>query len=155
MRLEEAIKVKSFRNEYQKAIINLYFTNSILSHQFKQRLKPYGITSQQFNILRIVKGQYPNAVRVGVIKERMIEQNSDITRLVERLHNKGLLKRVVCEEDKRQQHVTITEKGLNLLQITKEVVINFEEYNTDMTLAELRELNRLLDKLRSGYTDKE
>mgnify|MGYP000043386211 CR=1 FL=1 len=151
MRLEEVVKVEQFRNDSQRAIINLYYTNSVISGQFKALLKPAGLTPQQFNILRILNGQYPEPARIGLVKERMIDRNSDMTRLVERLVSKGLIERTVCEEDRRQQHVKITEKGRSMLHTIKAKVDRFENASQQLSDKELDVLNQLLDKLREVY----
>lgn len=153
MRLEDAVKVNQFRNESQKAIINLYYTNGLVSGQFKNLLKPHGITPQQFNILRILKGQKPNPVRIGIVKERLIDRNADVTRLVERLIKKGLLQRKVCEEDRRQQHLVITDEGEKILSSIEKEVASFEDATKILTEKELAQFNTLMDKLRSAYTD--
>lgn len=153
MRLEDAVKVNQFRNESQKAIINLYYTNGLVSGQFKNILKPHGITPQQYNILRILKGQQPNPVRIGMVKERLIDRNADVTRLVERLIKKGLLNRKVCEEDRRQQHLEITSNGLSVLSTIEKDVIDFENATQRLSQEELQQFNALMDKLRSAYTD--
>ncbi len=150
MRLEEALHVQGFRNEQQRAIINLYYSNSLISFYFKEVLKPFGITSQQFNILRILKGQYPEAVRIGLVKERMIEQNSDTTRLIERLLHKELIDKSICKHDKRQFHLTITEKGIALLQQLEEKVAAFEN-SIDLSDDELVQFNALLDRIRQAF----
>lgn len=150
MRLEEALHVQGFRNEQQRAIINLYYSNSLISFYFKEVLKPFGITSQQFNILRILKGQYPEAVRIGLVKERMIEQNSDTTRLIERLLQKELIDKSICQHDKRQFHLSITPKGLELLQQLEEKVAAFEN-TIDLTDGELAQFNTLLDRIRQAF----
>lgn len=151
MQLEEAIQVAKFRNESHKALINLYLTNSVINGQFKHILTPFGITPQQFNILRIVNGQHPKPVQIGMIKDRLVDRNADITRLVRRLEDKQFLHRQSGAEDKRCQYLTITPHGIALLHAVEQEVITFEDNSTKLSQAELVQLNTLLDKLRSIY----
>lgn len=150
MRIEDAVKLSKFRNEKQKAIINIYYTNSIITGKLKEVLKPYKITPQQFNILRILKGQFPKAVRTGIVKERLVDRNSDVTRLVERLINKNLVSRENYTGDKRQMHIKINENGLNLLAKLDQLIIDFEDGISVMDNSKLEQLNLLLDHLREG-----
>src|SRR5688500_16480790 len=101
MKLEEEIQQSRFRNEYHKVAINITFTHFWLMDQMRQMLKPYGISMQQFNILRILRGQHPKPATINLLKERMLDKSSDASRLVERLKKKGLVERVTCEKDRR------------------------------------------------------
>lgn len=148
MKLEDEILQKHFRNEYHKATVNvIYSYNWLVDYQVKL-FKPYGITMQQYNILRILRGQYPKPATIKLIKERMLDKMSDASRLVEKLRVKGLAERNICSNDRRNVDVCITEKGLELLsQIDKhddEVDLKLSTLNTE----EITQLNNLLDKLR-------
>ena len=90
MNISEELKSK-FTNEYQKAMVNLLYTHNVLNNKTNKLFKPYGLAGPQFNVLRILRGQLPNAASVGLIKERMIERNSDVSRIVDRLYKKGLV----------------------------------------------------------------
>ena len=92
MKIEEEIK-SHFRNEYHKALVNIYYTNSMLVEELQIALKKYGITTQQYNILRILRGQHQKAVSIGTIRERMLDKNSDVSRIIERLKVKKLVSR--------------------------------------------------------------
>tara|TARA_Y100000589_G_scaffold317298_1_gene343184 strand:- start:114261 stop:114722 length:462 start_codon:yes stop_codon:yes gene_type:complete len=144
--LEDLLKTK-FRNLNQKTIINLIVTSSLINNKLQKILKQYDIAPPQYNVLRILKGQYPNAVSVNIIKERMMDANSDVSRIIDRLYKKGLVLRKECPHDRRQKDVTITQKGIDLLN---EIKLN--KYEDDLISAlsdeEKEQLNQLLDKLR-------
>ena len=115
MKIEEEIKQKKFKDVYHKAHINVLFTASWLSKHSTDLLKPYHISIQQFNILRILRGLYPEPATVKLLTERMIDKMSNASRLVEKLKQKGLVERRVCPSDRRRVDVRITEDGLQLL----------------------------------------
>lgn len=148
MKIEDEIKSK-FRNDYHKALVNLYYTNNVISEQFFKMLKEYGLAAPQFNVLRILRGQAPNAVSIGLIKERMLDRNSDVSRIVDRLYKKKLIERKESKSDRRQKDVLITKKGLELL---KKMVVCEEQEDANLSKLNKKEvklLNELLDKIRS------
>ena len=149
MDLEEEIKQKKFRNEHHKAVVNILYTSNWMSYSQLQFMKKYSITPQQYNILRILRGQYPAAATVNLLIDRMLDKMSNASRLVEKLKTKELVERKISQEDKRKVEVVITQKGLDLLE-RMEIEINTEEdgYKSSITEEEAKELNRLLDKLR-------
>lgn len=110
MKIEDEIKQSKFHSEYQKLAINILFTNQWLTTNTTKILKPFGISPQQYNVLRILKGQSPNAISVSNIMDRMIDKMSNTSRLVEKLRQKELIERVTCEKDRRQVDVKITKK---------------------------------------------
>ena len=141
-------QTQPFRNEYVKGVVGLiYLTNQLYDHQQKF-LKNYGITLQQYNVLRILRGAHPHPVRLSDITERMIDKNSNATRLVEKLRQKGLLKRDICPTNRRQVDILILSKGLEILkEIDVEMKAGFKEFKA-ITKSEAKELNALLDKMR-------
>lgn len=148
MRIEDAIQQKQFEHEWQKATINIMFTSNWISQIIKENLKLHDITLQQYNVLRILKGQYPNPVTTSVIRERMLDKMSDASRIVERLHKKGWVLRQQCPSDRRLVDIVITEAGLELLK-----TIDLDREQIDFILKNLTEseaqlLNELLDKIR-------
>lgn len=147
--IEEEIKQKKFVSEQQKALINLLFTSSWLYNQNAARLKKYKITPEQFNVLRILRGSFPNPLMLLEITKRMIDKSSNATRLVEKLRQKGLVKREICENNRRQVDIVITEKGLAMLTKIDNDQKDWEELNGKLTNTEARELNRILEKLRN------
>ncbi len=149
MNIEQEIKQSNFRSMYQKATLNVLFTASWLQTKTNQALKEFDISSQQYNVLRILKGQYPKAVTLGLIQERMLDRMSNASRLVEKLKQKGYLKREQCEHNRRQVDITITEKGIALLEEIHPVIEEVtENYHQQLTEAEAAQLSNLLDKLR-------
>ncbi len=148
MRLEDEIKQQRFTDAYRKLVPNLMYTGSWLHTLNSRMLKPYGLSPQQYNILRILRGQHPNPATVQLIKERMLDQMSNVSRLVEKLRVKGLVERRTCPSDRRAVDVLITEAGLELLEkIGEEEAQWFERFHT-LTPEEAHRLNELLDKLR-------
>lgn len=146
MSLEKDINQYKFRNNYQKATINIIFTSNWLQQQFKNLLEPADITTQQFNILRILRGQSP--LSTLQIRERMLDKMSDTSRLVERLIKKELLEKKSCKLDKRLVDVTITEKGLALLATLDANASELDNVIANLTEAEALQLSFLLDKAR-------
>jgi DNA-binding MarR family transcriptional regulator len=116
MKIEEEIRQPKFKSSHQKALINLIFTYNWLHNKQQEFFKPFGITPQQFNILRILKGQHPNSLSATEIKSRMLDKNSDISRLLDRLSAKKLIEKRSCPSDKRASDVFISAEGLNLLE---------------------------------------
>src|SRR5688572_25918630 len=102
MKIEDEIsQKKKFKNEWQRAVVNVLFTSSWLQLKIKEYMKAYGITLQQFNELRILKGQYPNPVSTNLIRERMLDKMSDVSRIISRLQEKKLVIVKKASHDKR------------------------------------------------------
>jgi DNA-binding MarR family transcriptional regulator len=148
MKIEDEIKQSKFKDPFQKAVINLLFTASWLQTKHQEFFKSAGITNQQFNILRILKGQHPKSTSATEIKSRMLDKNSDVSRLLDRLVLKKFITKQVCPNDKRAADITITKEGLAILveldkrQTEIDRVLNLSE-------AEAKQLSDLLDKGRS------
>ncbi|HNZ61776.1 MAG TPA: MarR family transcriptional regulator [Paludibacteraceae bacterium] len=148
MRLEEEIQGR-FRNEYHKGFINLIYTAKQLSYEFVQSLKSHDITEQQYNVLRILRGYRSEApLTIGFIKERMLDKNSDVSRIIDRLYEKGLLSREENSQDRRQKLVDITDKGLELLNTMFDCEKASDRLLSNLSLQEIETLNSLLDKIR-------
>lgn len=148
MKLEDEIKQKKFKNEYHKIIVNVMYTNNWLNTINNQFLKPHGLSAQQYNILRILRGQYPKPVMVNLLIDRMLDKMSNASRLVEKLRQKGYVDRKVAEGDRRAVDVLITSKGLELLSyLDKEADLVAEKLKS-ISVTEAEELNRILDKVR-------
>lgn len=148
MELELEIHQPSFKNEYQKMVINLLYTSSWLQNIVAQHLKSYGISPQQFNILRILRGQYPKPARMHLIQERMLDKMSNASRLVEKLRQKGLVERTICENDRRAVDVLITRKGMDLLLTLDQAEDTWQKKLHHLSEDEAHQLNVLLDELR-------
>lgn len=149
MAIEQEIQQRSFENEWHKLRVNLLFSASWFRGRMKAFLAPFGITQQQFNILRILRGQYPEAISTLQLRERMVDKMSDASRLVDRLQKKGLVLKRPCEHDKRLVDVVISEKGLALLSTLDTELHKLDRIGQgNLTEAEGRQLNALLDKMR-------
>jgi DNA-binding MarR family transcriptional regulator len=148
MELEKEIHQTKFEHEYQKLMLNIIFTSNWLNLKHTQRLKPYGISPQQFNILRILRGQYPNSATVTLLTERMLDKSSNASRLVEKLRLKGLVDRCVCPEDRRAVNVKITQKGLDLLKTLDNQSDHMHRDLQQLSEEEARLVNRMLDRIR-------
>lgn len=149
MAIEQDIKQEKFATEHEKAVINILFTSSWLHHKNLTRLKPHGITPEQYNVLRILRGSFPKPLMLADISGRMIDKSSNATRLVEKLRQKGLLKREICDDNRRQVDIVITDKGLSVLKKIDQEAEDWIASIKTITKGEAQELNRILDKLRS------
>src|SRR5437868_6045316 len=116
MELEKEINQKKFRSQQHKLAVNLIYTFNWLNEHQVNVLKPFDITLQQFNVLRILRGQHPQTASVKLIRERMLDKMSDASRIVEKLRVKGLLSRTTCPNDRRACEVVISQKGMELLE---------------------------------------
>lgn len=148
MRLEEEIKQPSFKSEHQRLLINLIYTNNHIINEMNTYFKEMDLTRQQYNVLRILRGQHPEPVTVNDIKERMLDKMSDASRIVQRLKTKGLIECKQDKVDRRALAVAISRKGLKLLEDTDEKVGGFEHLLNNITEEEAKTINQLLDKLR-------
>jgi DNA-binding MarR family transcriptional regulator len=148
MSLEKDIQQREFRNEYHKALLNIIYTNNHVVAKMNDLFKDFEVTRQQFNVLRILRGQYPGNASINLIKDRMLDKMSDASRIVERLRIKGFLTRKNCDADKRAVEVTITEKGLQLLEQMEDQVKSFDDLLKNLSEQDAKTLNELLDKIR-------
>jgi len=148
MKLEKAIKQDKFSSPYQKLIVNLAYTNSYVTSLLADTLKPFDLSMQQFNVLRILRGQHPKPVSVNNITERMIDRMSNASRLVEKLRKKGLVDRSVCEHDRRQVDVFITEAGLETLSQLDEGMPEVWDKFKHLDPKNVSKFNDFLDQLR-------
>jgi DNA-binding MarR family transcriptional regulator len=148
MSLENDIQQTTFRNAHQKAILNILYTQNYLVTRMNDVFKPFDITRQQYNVLRILRGQHPQPASINVIKDRMLEKMSDTSRIVERLRIKGLIQREGGKNDKRSTEISITSEGLELLRKMQPRVEGIELEMSALTHEEAQQLNMLLDKVR-------
>ena len=149
--IEEEIKQKEFINIFIKTDVNLLFTSSWLQNEFNRFFKKFSITRQQFNVLRILRGQHPNAASLGQITERMVERMSNATRLEEKLQQKGLVTREINLQNRRQLDIRITETGMTLIQKIDKVLIadNSPNRYKQVSAEELELLNDILNRIRN------
>ncbi len=150
MGIEKDIQQTKFKNAYQKATVNLIYTVGWMRDKTKYIFDAAGITSQQFNILRILRGSFPKPISTLQLRERMLEKMSDTSRIVDRLIAKGLVKKITCKTDRRLVDVIITDKGKKLLEN-----LDKKQEEMDQVLAKISEeeaniLSNLLDKIRDG-----
>jgi DNA-binding MarR family transcriptional regulator len=147
MSIEKDISQSSFRNEYQKSIINFIYTYHWLNEKMKSFFEKEDITGQQFNILRILRGA-GQPLSTLQIRQRMLDKMSDTSRIVDRLILKGFAKKIICKTDKRLVDVSITDKGKKLLAKLDEHENAMDALFSNLTDSEAKTLNKLLDKIR-------
>ncbi len=148
MQIGEEIHSNKFEDNYHKAIVNLSYTYGWVNNLMRYEFEKYNLTSQQFNILRILRGQYPNPATVNLLKERMVDKMSDASRIVDRLVQKELVSRCTNNKDRRSVDIRISEQGLRLLE---KLDVNFKSKDIirhNLTEQEAATLSDLLDKLR-------
>lgn len=149
MSIDKDIKQSNFKSEHQRAIVNLIFTYNWTTAQLKKLFDKEGLTMQQFNILRIVRGS-DKPLSTLQIRERMLDKMSDSSRIVDRLVIKGLLKKITSKLDKRLVEVSITEKGKKKLQKTDLQEDELQQIVKALSTTEAKTLNKLLDKIRQS-----
>ena len=149
MSIDKDINQRTFRNEYQKGIINLIYTYNWLNEKMKSVFDKEGITGQQYNILRILRGA-GKPISTLQIRERMMDKMSDTSRIVDRLVLKDLAKKNVCKDDKRLVDVSISTKGKTLLEKIDQHEKDMDAILGNLTDAEAKTLNKLLDKIRQS-----
>ena len=147
-KIEEAIKQAQFKDVYNKAVVNLLYTHSYLVGFQTSVLKPQDISPEQYNVLRILRGQQGKPATIAAIQERMLNTMSNASRLVDKLKTKDLVKREECPENRRKVDVLITDKGLHLLDLLEPQIAILNKKVIHLEEAELDLLNGLLDKLR-------
>ncbi len=148
MRIEDEIQQTKFANEYIKADVNIIFTANWLTSRLGAILKPHDVSIQQFNILRILKGQYPNPAPLNLVTKRMLDKMSNTSRLVDKLFKKGLVVRKICENNRRQVDILITDKGLETCEMLTEVLNKARNEEKWLSKSEAGQLSDLLDKFR-------
>jgi DNA-binding MarR family transcriptional regulator len=148
MKIQDEIKQPKFKSSYQKVAINLIYTANWLEAKQQEFFKPFGITASQYNILRILRGQVPNKISGAEIKSRMLDKNSDIPRLLDRLIKKELISKSPCPKDKRATDVIITQEGLAVLQQIDAHIDHSEKTAIQLSKEEAAQLSDLLDKCR-------
>lgn len=149
MKIEKAIKQSKFESPIQKAVINIIYTANWFRDLQSELFKQHDILPQHYNVLRIIKGKHPQSVSPGDIKEVMLDKGTDVTRLVDKLVKRGLVKRSLCEENRRKIDINLTDKGLDFLKTLNDPMR--KQYNTikkQLSEKEAELLSDLLDKLR-------
>ncbi|MFM2230309.1 MAG: hypothetical protein RL607_1567 [Bacteroidota bacterium] len=150
MKIEEIIKSNITLDDAKRVILNLMYTQNVISEKFYETLKPFDLSGEQYNVLRILRGQKGNAANMCVIQERMITKNSNTTRLIDKLLAKDLVTRNVCPENRRKMEIFITDKGLALLEILDPIVTAHEQlFVQNLSVEEQKQLIELLEKFRT------
>lgn len=150
MRVEEILKTQKPLPEKKKLVINMMLSSSFASTKVAEAMKPFDISVPQFNVLRILRGQQGKPANLSTVQDRMVNQMSNTTRLVDKLLEKKLVERSVCEENRRKIEIFITEKGMELLKEIDPVIETTEnEIANNLSPREIRQLNELLEKLRT------
>jgi len=150
MRIEEEIKQQSFKDEFHKLVINLKFSAGWLGGFHNKIFKAHRISSQQYNVLRILRGQHPKPSSLILIRERMLDKDSNASRLIDKLESSNLTKRVQCLNDRRQVDITITKRGLQLLEEIDPEINQMTDRVINLSTEEAIMMNNLLDKMRKG-----
>lgn len=148
MRINDEIKSNKFEDNYHKAVININYTYSWLNNLLRNNFEKHNLTPQQFNILRILRGQYPKPATINLLKERMIDKMSDASRIVDRLVQKQLVSRCTSNKDRRAVDIRISETGLEILSILDVEFKASDMLENNLTEEEAGTLSDLLDKLR-------
>lgn len=150
MKIEEAIKSNVELDQSKKAVLNIIYTQNVINEHFYEILKPYDLSGEQYNVLRILRGQKGCPANMCVIQERMLAKTSNTTRLVDKLLLKEFVTREVCPENRRKIEVLITAKGLAILsELDPKVNGHEKKFAKNLTSEELDQLNFLLEKFRN------
>lgn len=149
MKLEQAIKSTKFKSELHKAGLNILYTAWWLKTVMSKELKEFGLTHEQYNVLRILKGKYPEQMCVRDIACRMIEKSSNVPRIIDRLEVKKLVKRSTSTIDKRETVITLTQSGITILEACTVTVTKMMDGVMEINNQEATTLNRLLEKVRT------
>lgn len=150
MGISEDIKQSHFKSEFNKAIVNIIYTNSWLNQSQVGFFKRFDVTTPQFNLLRILRGQHPNPATVNLLIDRMLDKSSNASRIVDKLETKGLVLRKQCSKDRRAVDVVITQQGLDLLSEIDGEMELWENNFKNLSEEECATLNSLLDKMRAA-----
>lgn len=150
MGIDQDILQAKFRNEHQKATLNILYTYNWITERTKEVFASEDITPQQFNILRILRGSHPQPLSTLQIRERMLDKMSDTSRIVDRLIAKGLVKKAICKDDRRLVDVIITDKGKKLLERLDARQDELDNIVGNLSKKEAVALSELLDKIRKS-----
>ena len=150
MKIEEEIKSTVVMDLAKKVLLNISFTRNVISDKFQELIKPYDLSGEQYNVLRILRGQKGKPANMSVIQQRMIAKNSNTTRLIDKLLLKEMVTRKECPANRRKIEILITQKGLDILNKLDPFIIEHENYFAEkLTNTELQQLNNLLEKYRN------
>ena len=148
MEIDKLIQQARFKDNYHKAIVNLFYTSNYFRDAHMQVFGRYEIQGQHFNILRILNGKHPEPVSPGYIKEVMLDKGRDLTRLMDKLVNMGWVNRMLCPENKRKMNITLTESGYEMVKKISDEVNEMDGSLRTLADEDYEILSRLLDKMR-------
>lgn len=150
MKIEEVIKASVALDDAKKVLLNLMYAQNVIADKLNELLKPYDVSPEQYNVLRILRGQKGSPVNMRDIQERMLARNSNTTRLIDKLLVKNHVTREICPVNRRKMEILITAKGLSLLEELDAKVTAYEQtFASNLTTNELQYLNQLLEKYRT------
>jgi DNA-binding MarR family transcriptional regulator len=146
--IEEELQTSKFQSEIHKAHVNILFTANWLNERIISALKPFNLTPEQFNVLRILRGQHPKTIRIKDITYRMLERNSNTTRIIDRLEAKNLALRKQSGDDGRERYVEITEEGIKILNLVDQEWAKKSPHECSTTADDAKTINAILDRMR-------
>lgn len=150
MKIEDELKSKVKYSKSKQIVLNIMYTVNVINERFNDIIKPYDLSGEQFNVLRILRGQKGKPANMCLIQERMLAKTSNTTRLVDKLLLKNLVTRNVCPENRRKIEVLITQKGLDLLtELDPKIEKHEDFFAKNLNTQELEQLNTLLEKYRT------
>ena len=150
MKIEEIIKATVAMDDAKKVILNIIYTQHVIGDKFNEIFKPSDLSNEQYNVLRILRGQKGKPANMSIIQERMLAKNSNTTRLIDKLLLKKLVTREVCPANRRKIEVLITQKGLDVLAELEPNINSHEQlFASNLNHEELIQLNTLLEKYRN------
>jgi DNA-binding MarR family transcriptional regulator len=149
LKLEQAIKSTNFRNGIHKAGLNILYTAWWLKTLMSKELKEYGLTHEQYNVLRILKGKHPEKICVKEIACRMIEKSSNVPRIIDRLETKKLVQRITSDNDRRETVIILTKAGMSILQHSTERINKMMDDSIHISENKAALLNQALEEIRS------
>ncbi len=148
MKIENELKQSKFQSNVHKAVVNIMFTNGWVEDQFRQVFKNHRITSQQYNVLRILRGKYPDSLNPSEIKSVMLDKNPDLTRLCDRLLKMEFIERCIDTKNKRKMNIRINDSGMELLKKIDPLITELNKNKFKLSEDEAMILSDLLDKIR-------
>jgi DNA-binding MarR family transcriptional regulator len=149
--IEKYLQIKKFHSEAEKTMYSLLYSANLTQDYLENFFKQYGLTAAQFNVLRVIKNNAPDPVTINMIKERMLHQNSDASRIVQRLSEAGYIKRLVSKADKRAVDVVLSKQGADVLNKVEKKYEQALAPINDIKKSDMKELARILDKLMEGF----
>lgn len=150
MTIETAIKQNKFANPYHKLLVNITYTANWLMNKQMEILRPFDLSPQQYNVLRILKGSHPEPMRVQDVSERMLDKTSNTSRLIDKLAAKQFVSKRLSRNDRRAVDIVITDSGLGLLERTTPLIVSLESLLHHLNTEEVEKLSDMLDSIREA-----